>query len=124
MRMILLWGLLVVNACGGSRGFCEAAADCDLQIFGQAIDEAGDTKDDVAVCTAVQDGQISALRANDEIECQIVADAQEVYFACVAEEFDGGQDGCEAKTECDNELEDVQRALQDISGDECTSSET
>jgi hypothetical protein len=72
----------------------------------------------------LQDGQTRALRANDEDECQQVANAREAYFACVANEFAGGQDGCDAvNEECDNELDDLQEALEDVSGDECTSSE-
>ena len=116
--------IAVMAGCSGSRGFCEASADCDAEIFGQAIDAAGDADDDVAVCVAIQDGQTAALRANDEDECKEVANAREAYFACVASEFGGGTDGCDAVSEdCDNELDDLQEALQDINGDECTSSE-
>lgn len=113
--------------CSATRGYCEAAADCDdafAEIFGQAIDDAGDSDDDVAVCTASQDGQTAALRANEEEECQAAASARDAYFSCVASEFAGGEDGCDAVREaCDNEFDDLQEALQDINGDECTSSE-
>ncbi|MDP2346056.1 MAG: hypothetical protein Q8O67_34280 [Deltaproteobacteria bacterium] len=114
---------VVSGSCSASRGFCEASADCDAEIFGQAIDAAGDADDDVAVCTALQDGQTAALRANEEEECQDVASAREAYFACVASEFDG-DNGCDAVSEdCDDELDDLAEAQEDVSGDECTSSE-
>ena len=117
-------GLVLLGGCSASQGFCEASADCDREFFGQAIDAAGDADDDVAVCVAVQDGQTAALRANEEEECQEVANAREAYFACVASEFASGTDGCDAVEEdCDNELDDLREAQQDVSGDECTSSE-
>ena len=119
---------LVGGALGCSspaRGFCEASADCDAAIFGIAIDAAGDSDDDVAVCTAEQDAQNSALRANEEDECHAVADARDAYFACVGSEFSGGEDGCDAVNDaCKDELDDLQSALTDVNGDECTSNET
>ena len=43
-----------------ARGFCEASADCDQELFGFAIYAAGDSDDDVAVCTAEQDAPVEA----------------------------------------------------------------
>lgn len=114
----------LVAGCSASRGFCEASADCDAEIFGIAIDAAGDADDSVAVCAAQQDGVTAALRANAEEECLAVADAREKYFACVGNEFAGGEDGCDAVNEaCDDEFEDLLDAQQEVSGDECTQNE-
>lgn len=126
LSALLLASLTVVVGCfSPARGFCEASADCDQEIFGIAIDAAGDSDDDVAVCTAQQDAQTAALRANEEDECLAVADARDAYFSCVGNEFNGGADGCDAVVEdCDNELDDLQDALQEVNGDECSSSET
>lgn len=118
----LLW---LVVGCSSSRGFCEASADCDEEFFGIEVpDAAGSADDDVAVCTAQQDARIAALRANEEDECHAVADALEAFNACVASEFAGGEDGCDAVQEkCDNERDDLQEALSDQDGDECSSRE-
>ena len=89
MRLLALpvLGLTLVLGCSASRGFCEASADCDSEVFGFEIDAAGDADDDVAVCTANQDTTLRALRANEEDECHKAADALETYFACVANSF-------------------------------------
>lgn len=128
MRFLALpvLGLSLVVGCSSTRGFCEASADCDSSdpFFGFEADAAGDSDDDIAVCTANQDTTLRALRANEEDECHAAADALEAYFACVANEFAGGQDGCDAvNEECDDELDDVQEANEDINGDECSASE-
>ncbi len=127
MRFLALpvLGLSLVVGCSATRGFCEASADCDdFQFFGVETDAAGDSDDDIAVCTANQDASLRALRANEEDECHAAADALDAYFACVANEFAGGQDGCDAVgKECDDELDDVREANEDINGDECLASE-
>lgn len=124
--LALLAPVLTASGCSSSRGFCEASADCDAEIFGVAIDAAGSADDDVAVCIANQDGQTAALRANEEEACHDVANARDAYFACVGSEFAGGSnDGCDAvNDDCDNELDDLQDALQEIDGDECSQNET
>jgi len=108
-----------------ARGFCEAHADCERDIFGIDIpDEAGNEDDDIAVCTATQVGRLNVLRANEEKECQDLAEAQEIYFACIGAEFADKGDGCDVlEDDCDDELDDVRNALEDIDGNECTSSE-
>ena len=129
MRMLALplTGLFLVVAaagCSSTRGYCEASSDCDSEVFGFEVDDAGDAEDSVGVCTANQDARLSALRANEEDECHEVANALDAYFACVANEFAGGEDGCDAvNDECDDELEDFQDAQADINGDECSASE-
>lgn len=124
----LLSGLAVlglVQACSASRGFCEAHADCEREFFGVVIpDQSGDADDSVNVCVANQDGFVRALRANEEEECQVAADAYEVYMACIASEFARDDDGCDVlEDECEDELDDLNDALSDIDGNECSSSE-
>jgi hypothetical protein len=123
---LILASLSVVAGCSSpARGYCEASADCDLEFLGIAIDDASDADDAVAVCTAQQDAQTAALRANEEEECLAVADARDAYHACVGAEFNGGADGCDAVAEdCANEFDDLQDAKQEVNGDECSSSET
>lgn len=130
MRMLALplVGLLVsplgLVGCSNTRGFCEASADCDTDVFGFEIDAAGDSDDDVNVCIVNQDTQLRALRANEEDECHALADALDAYYACVAAEFADSKDGCDAvNDDCDDELDDVRDANADIDGNECTASE-
>lgn len=117
---------LLVGCSSGSRGFCEASADCDAEIpfTDFDFDAAGDADDSVAVCSANQDAILRSLRANEEEECRAVADALDAYFACVAAEFADGGDGCDAvNDECKSELDDVQDAQADVNGNECTANE-
>jgi hypothetical protein len=124
MRLVAfaLCGLFLVGGCSATRGFCEASADCDGAFV--LLDASGDSDDDVAVCTAEQDTILRALRANEEDECQEAADALDAWHACVASEFAGGEDGCDAITdECESELDDLQDAASEIDGNECSASE-
>jgi hypothetical protein len=139
MRWISLSLLLLAAstaACSSSRGYCAAAADCDREILGVPIpDAAGNDDDSAAVCAANTDAEIAALRANEEQECQALADALVRFHACVAAEFAAKPDGCaalfggdelelnETNGPCDDEFDDVQDARGDINGDECSSQE-
>ncbi len=87
-------------------------------------DAAGDADDSVNVCTAQQEGQLRALRANEEEECQEAANAFEIFMACIGAEFRENDDGCEVfDDECEDERDDLNDALSEIDGNECSSSE-
>lgn len=125
---LLLAALLasgLVGACSPARGFCEANADCRREILGVEIpDSAGSADDSIAVCTANQEGQVRALRANEELECRAAADAIEAFQACIGAAFADNTDGCEVLDEdCDDERDDMNDALEDIDGDECSAGE-
>lgn len=106
------------------RGYCAAHADCERDFFGINIpDEAGNENDSVDVCSANKQGDLNALRANEEPKCHEYADALEVFFACIGSEFADSNDGCDVlDDECKDELDDVSDALNDI-GDDCSSNE-
>jgi hypothetical protein len=139
MRVILLalpLAATLVSACSSSRGYCDAAADCEREILGVVIpDDAGNDDDSAGVCAAREDGGLAVLRANEEPECGALADALDRFHACVAAEFARQGDGCdalyggnepqlnEADGPCDDEFDDVQDARSDINGDECSSQE-
>ncbi len=114
-----------VGCSSSAGGYCAAHADCEREFFGVIIpDEAGNENDDIAVCTANKQGQLNALRANEEDECHFYADALDIYFGCIASEFANDDDGCKVLDgECDDELDDVNDALKDIDGNECGSNE-
>jgi hypothetical protein len=128
-RLLLLAPALVTGLVGGclspARGFCEAHADCSREILGIEIpDFAGNADDSVGVCTVEREGQIRALRANEEEECQIAAEKTELYMACIAAAFAEDGDGCDViEDQCEDELDDMNDALADIDGNECGSAE-
>ncbi len=124
--LAVLGALALLTSCTSpARGFCEASADCEREFLGVTIpDSAGDADDSVAVCTVQQEGQLRALRANEEDECQEAANAFEIYMACITTEFQKDGDGCDVfEDECEDELDDLNDALRDIDGNECSSSE-
>ena len=108
-----------------ARGYCEAQADCEVEFIGIVFrDEAGSAPDAVAVCTATQVGRLNALRANEEQECLELADFTEVYFGCIGSQFADNGDGCEViEDDCDDERDDLTDALNNVDGNECSSSE-
>jgi len=108
-----------------ARGYCEAHAECERDFLGINIpDQAGNEPDSVAVCAAIQTGNLNSLRANEEEECQEYAELLEIYMACIGSEFADNGDGCDAiEDECKDELDDVNDALVRIDGDECTANE-
>lgn len=100
-----------------AQNLCAKKAEC--------ADENGDdlAEDSPSVCQANYNGGLSALRANEEEECHILADAQEALDACRAglkcddfvEDDLGG--------ECDDERDAYQDALDDVDGIECSAQE-
>jgi hypothetical protein len=136
LTLALPCAALLAVGCTSSRGYCDAAADCEREILGVEIpDDAGNDDDSAAVCAARQDGTLAALRANEEPECAALADALERFHACVAAGYARDGDGCdalyggnepqltEADGPCNDEFDDVVDARNDINGDECSSQE-
>lgn len=110
----LAFGL--VFGCTPSGAFCERQREC-------ASDPPGE--DFIAICTATYDGQIRALRANKEEECQSVADAKMRYDACVVQ-LEDCEDFLEAafspsahEGDCKDEAKDYLDALKDAES-ECS----
>jgi hypothetical protein len=124
-RLVVVVAAALTGSCSSASGFCQAAADCEREIFGVVVpDQAGSADDSVNVCTVEMDGQVRALRANEEAECQEAADKLEVFMACISAAFAEEKDGCDVfDNECEDELDDFQDALADIDGGECGSNE-
>jgi hypothetical protein len=133
-KLILLFVSPVLAAqvagCSPVNGYCAAAGECDSNGNLLVFDPVGDDDDSVNVCIAQTEGQLRALRANEEEECHKLADALEVYYACVARVFaEDADDACDGfellnnDNPCDDELDDVNDAQNDVDGDECSSGE-
>jgi hypothetical protein len=118
----------LMGCSSATTGYCQAHADCEREFLGVVLpDEAGSADDDIAVCTANKNAFLSSLRANEETVCQNAADATEVYMACIAQAFAEGDDSCDltdpTKTKCDDELDDMNDALNKIDPGECSENE-
>lgn len=128
-RFLLLAPALATGLVGGclspARGFCEAHADCSREILGIEIpDFAGSADDSVGVCTVEREGQVRALRANEEQECHIAADRTEIYMACIANAFSEDPAGCDViGDECQDERDNMNDAFGVIDGNECSAGE-
>jgi hypothetical protein len=100
-----------------AQNLCAKKAEC--------ADEEGDdlADDSPSVCQANYNGNLNALRANEEEECQILANAQEALDACRAgltcDDFFKSDFG----GECDDQVDDYEDALNDIDGFECSAQE-
>lgn len=100
---------------------CTAQAICNKEA--QCQDEENDTElepDSTAVCVENVNGQLAALRANEEDDCQTLANALEALLACKAglkcdDYFEADLGG-----ECDDQLDDFKDAQDDADGLECT----
>lgn len=115
--VISAFAVVVVAATSGctAQSFCNKVAQC--------LDEEEDIQledDSTAVCVEEFNGGINALRANEEDDCQKLADAQIALANCavgldcddfLAPEFDG---------ECDDEQDNLRDAQDDADGTECT----
>ncbi len=114
--LVLAAFLACVSGCT-AQNFCAKKAEC-------AAENGDDLADDSpSVCQANYSGNLSALRANEEEECQALANATEALDACraglkcddfVESDFGG---------ECDDQLDAFNEALDDIDGFECTAQE-
>lgn len=105
----------VVTGCNTSQNFCAKREEC--------LREDQDTDlepDSTRVCAVELDGAIATLRANEEEDCQILADAFVALRNCQAglkcdDFFEGDLGG-----ECDDQLDDLEDAQRDADGLTCT----
>lgn len=114
--LVLAAFIACVGGCT-AQNLCAKKAEC--------ADEEGDdlAEDSPSVCQANYNGGLAALRANEEEECHILADAQEALDACraslkcddfVESDFGG---------ECDDQLDAYNDAREDVDGNECSAQE-
>ena len=105
----LLACVVAASGCVGNN-YCAKRQECN-----------NDLEDDsYGVCVESYSGNINALRANKEEECQVLADALLAFDACRAsldcDDFEEGDLG----GQCDDELDDYEDAARDAEG-ECSS---
>lgn len=84
--------------------FCAKADEC-------AEDPPGD--DFPAICTVQVQGDLDALRANDEEECHEVAEAKEILMACLTNLTCGDLNDVDYGGECEDERDDYLDAFSD-----------
>lgn len=120
MRTLQIIATLVVAV--SSIG-CTAQNLCNREMECREKDDQKVSDDDAAVCTAQANAYIDSLRANEEPECQALADAEIAVANCKATldcddfiESDLGQ-------KCEPELDDLKDARDDVDGDECLAQE-
>jgi hypothetical protein len=116
--VVLVLGAL--PACTQARSYCQKEAQC--------LDEERDIQledDSVGVCAAEYEGQIAALRANEEPECRILAQAILDFDACRASlDCNDFFDDNNIEDECGDQLDALNDAFDDVSGDECLAQES
>lgn len=112
---ILLAAVVVVTSGCTSQNFCAKRTECLKE------EEDIDLEDDsTRVCAAELDAQINALRANEEDDCHALADALVALRACQAnlkcDDFIENDFG----GECDDQVDDVEDANEEVNGGECS----
>ncbi|MBM4282025.1 MAG: hypothetical protein FJ137_15120 [Deltaproteobacteria bacterium] len=111
---------LVVVGCSGGRAYCSKEAQCLAEEEDVELES-----DSVGVCVAQYDGNIAALRANEEPECQVLADAIVAADACRASlDCNDFFDAADYQDACEDELDDLQDALNDVDDGRCSAQES
>jgi hypothetical protein len=105
----------VIGASCTANSICSKRAQC--------LDEESDIDledDSTRVCIAEYEASLNALNANEEDDCHVLASAQIALDNCRAglDCDDFLEDDLGGK--CDDQLDDLQDAFEDISGLECT----
>jgi len=122
MRILLLVVLTVVVAqlstgCT-ARGICEKRAQCESEENDRELEP-----DSTAVCAVEYDTAINKLYANAEEECHRLADAIIALDNCKiglkCDDFVEGDLG----GECDDQVDALEDAIEDVDGNECTAQE-
>ena len=106
---------VAVTAGCTANSWCAKRAECEASENDRDLEA-----DSTAVCVEEFNGFIGALRANEEDDCQKLADATLALRACEAslkcdDFFEADRGG-----ECDDQLDDFNDASEDINGLECT----
>ena len=82
------------------------------------FDEVDPDDDYRGVCAAQLRANERVLRANDEEECQVMADAYRLYTACLANlDCNDLNDEVRQADKCENERDDYDDAVDDADGD-------
>ena len=119
MRTFHVLSLVVVAMASG----CTAQNLCNRQIECREEEGNGASDDAAAVCVADFDSGIAQLRANEEESCQRVADAQLALAGCMAGLSCDDLVEADLGKECDEQLDDVEDAREDVDGNECSAQE-
>lgn len=101
--------LLLVDGCSPAQALCAKEQECNDKL----------EDDTYNVCIESYNAGINALRANEEPECQVLADARLALDACRStlscSDFEDND-----LDDCDDQLDDYRDALEDA-GDQCSS---
>jgi len=101
-----------------AQNFCNKSQECQEEENDRRFSD-----DAAAVCAVDYDTRINALLANEEKECHALADAIVALDNCrLGLDCD---DFVEADLggDCDDQLDDLEDAVRDVDGDECTAQE-
>jgi hypothetical protein len=114
----ILGALPLMGTVCTARGICDKRAQCE--------DEENDRQlepDSIAVCAAEYETSINKLYANEEDECHRLAEAIVALDNCKmglkCDDFVEGDLG----GECDDQLDALEDAFDDVDGNECTAQE-
>lgn len=120
LAIVVVLAAVVGGTACTSRSVCAKRAQC--------LSEERDTdleSDSTAVCVAEYDGYIASLRANEEPECQALADAQVAFDLCQASlDCNDYFDDDDVKDACKDQLDDLKDAIDDVSNNECSALES
>ena len=119
MRSLSILGLFLVVAGTGctAQNLCNRISECREEEGDGASDDAA------AVCAADFDSGIAQLRANEEEACHRLADAQVALAGCMAGLSCDDLVEADLGKECDEQLDDVEDAREDVDGNECSAQE-
>jgi hypothetical protein len=116
IRLITIAFLVVTSAFGAgctANQVCAQRQECNDKL----------EDDSQGVCVAAYNARIDSLRANDEEECQRLADAILALDNCLLRlDCNDIDDEDDREEECGDQIEDV-RDAQDDADDECSSFE-
>ena len=104
-----------VGGCNTAQNYCAKREECLREDLDTDLEP-----DSTRVCAVEIDGQIATLRANEEDDCHILADALVALRNCQAglkcdDFFEGDLGG-----ECDDQLDNFEDARDDADGLTCT----
>lgn len=112
--------VLGLVSCTAGDVYCSKEAQCLAEEQKLELES-----DSVGVCVAQYNGNIAALRANEEPECQIYADALVAVDRCRAgldcNDFFDANDFNDA---CADEIDDLQDAARDVDDGRCSALES
>lgn len=105
----LVGATALAAGCGVGNSLCAKQQECDDRL----------EEDTFGVCVEAYNAAISALRANEEPECQALAEAQLTFDACRSQ-LDCNDFEDNDFSDCEDELDDLRDANEDADG-QCSS---